>query len=76
MDGRVTDLTTTGQDNPTFTDTIPAGSRKTYDMSEVYPGGGASILVESLSEGKPIMVERAIYFGGRSGGHDTVGFQY
>ena len=60
-----------------LTNTTYAGSRKTYDMREVCPGGGASILVESLSDGNPIMVERAMYFGGRSGGYDdTVGSQY
>ena len=57
----------------TFTETIPANSRKTFDMADSGVTGGASILVESNETGKPIMVERAMYWYHRGAGADTIG---
>ena len=36
-------------------------------------GGGASIMVTSMTLGKKIMVERAMYWNNRGAGTDTVG---
>ncbi len=75
---RVTYLTTLGTDNPSFTDVIPKQSRQTYTMSDTLTaGGGASIMVESLTTGppkRPIICERAMYFNGKAGGHDSIGY--
>jgi len=57
----------------TFTETIPANSRKTFNMADSGVTGGASILVESNETGKPIMVERAMYWYHRGAGADTIG---
>ncbi len=65
-----------GQENVVFTDTVPANSRKTYNMADRYPAGAsawASILVESRTEGEKIIVERSMYNNGRWGGTDTIG---
>ncbi|MBN1288689.1 MAG: hypothetical protein JXA49_03525 [Actinobacteria bacterium] len=35
--------------------------------------GRAAVLVESKSEGKPIMVERSMYWNSRGAGTDTIG---
>jgi hypothetical protein len=61
--------------NKEFTDTIPAKSRKTYNMSDTLNYGemAASVLVTCTTSGKKIMVERAIYWWDRSGGSDTIG---
>ncbi|MBU4176117.1 MAG: IPT/TIG domain-containing protein [Actinobacteria bacterium] len=66
-------LSSTGEGNVTFTDTIEAGARKTYNMSEKIPLGRASILVTSKIEGKNIMVERAMYWNNRGAGTCTIG---
>lgn len=57
----------------TKTDVVAANSRKTYNMKEDGAVGSNSITVRSLSAGRKIMVERAIYFFDRSGGTDTIG---
>lgn len=73
VDIHVTYLTPTGQSNVTFTDSVPANSRKTYSMAEKLPSGRVAILVESLSITKRVMVERAMYWNSRGAGTDTVG---
>ena len=67
-----------GGGNPvTFKDEIPANSRKIYNMAGAasYPGiqGRASIMVRSLDDARPIMVERSMYCYGRGLGTDTGG---
>jgi hypothetical protein len=73
---RISYLNEGGKDNVVFTDTVPANSRKTYNMADKYSsdaGASASILVESLTTGKKVIVERSMYVNGRWGGTDTIG---
>jgi hypothetical protein len=72
---RVTYLPKEGQGSPvSFTDTVPANSRKTYDMAKSNTGqNGASVMVECLTSGGKIMVERAMYWYNKGAGTDTIG---
>lgn len=73
---RISYLNEGGKDNVVFTDTVPASSRKTYNMADKYAPGAtasASIVVESLTAGKKVIVERSMYMNGRWGGTDTIG---
>jgi hypothetical protein len=54
-------------------DTIPANSRRTYNMGDKIPSGKASILVNCTTANKKIMVERAMYWYHRGAGTDTIG---
>jgi hypothetical protein len=65
-------MTPTGKGNVTFTDTVAKNSRKTYNMEDKI-SGRASILVTGTTPGKKIMVERAMYWGSRGAGTDTIG---
>ncbi|MHB8896323.1 MAG: DUF5719 family protein [Candidatus Geothermincolia bacterium] len=69
----VTYMTITGNDNKTIYDTIPAGSRRTYRMSEQIRDGYASITVRSLDGARPIIVERSMYWHGTGAGTNTIG---
>jgi hypothetical protein len=68
---RVSYLTPDGTGNRTFTDTIWAGSRKTYSMAD-HVSGRASIEVTCVVGGG-IVVERSMYWAGRAAGTDTIG---
>jgi hypothetical protein len=57
----------------TFNDTVPANSRKTYNMKDKGVSGPAGIVVTSTSSGKKIMCERAMYFFNRGAGTGTIG---
>jgi len=70
---KVSYLSRTGTGNVSFTDTIPADSRKSYSMAEKIPDGCASIMVTSKTSGKKIMVERSMYWNSRGAGTDTIG---
>lgn len=70
---RVSYLTHTGKGNVVSTDTVKANSRKTYDMGDRLRGVRAATIVECITHGKKIVVERSMYFGGRWGGTDTIG---
>jgi len=60
-----------------FDDTIDAQSRVSYDMSDTIGGDHySSIAVYSMTTGKKIMVERAIYGQNRGSGTDTIGGYY
>ncbi len=64
-----------GGGTPVFkTETIPASSRRTFNMAE-HSGlnGRAAIMVTSKSAGKKIFAERAMYWNNRGAGTDTVG---
>ena len=67
-------LTPTGTGNVVKTETVPANSRRTFNMAE-HSGinGRASIMVKSKTAGKNIMVERAMYWNNRGAGTDTIG---
>jgi len=66
-------LTSSGTGNQTFADTIPASSRKTYNMADKGINGRAAIMVTCTTSGKKIMVERAMYWNSRGAGTDTIG---
>jgi len=70
---RVTYVSGDGTNNKQFDTTIPALSRKTFNMADTISNANYGIIVECLSSGKKIMVERAIYFIGRGCGTDTIG---
>ncbi|MBU1671359.1 MAG: S8 family serine peptidase [Actinobacteria bacterium] len=69
----VTYLSPDGTANKTFTVTIPANSRSTFNMADQGVDGRAGIMVTCLTPGAKIMAERAMYFDNRSGGTDTIG---
>lgn len=73
---KVSYLTIGGTDNKVFTAVVPANSRMTFNMADKYPaaaGVSASTIVESLTAGKKVIVERSMYVNGRWGGTDTIG---
>ena len=74
----VTYLQQGGGEKVSFTDVIPKNSRRTYNMAGqpgVYPGidGRASVVVRSLDDARPVIVERAMYAHGRGLGTNTIG---
>jgi hypothetical protein len=66
-------LTQTGAGNVVFYDSIPANSRKTYNMADSGLSGRAAVMVTSKTPGQKIMVERAMYWNNRGAGTDTIG---
>jgi hypothetical protein len=70
---QITYLTPSGSNNVTFTDEIPAGSRKTYNMADKIASGRAAVMVKSLDGARPVMVERSMYWNNRGAGTDTIG---
>jgi hypothetical protein len=70
---QVSYLTPDGKGNVTFSETVPANSRKSYNMADKIPSGRASVMVESKTSGSRIMVERAMYWNSRGAGTDTIG---
>ena len=67
-------MTPNGTGNVTRTETIPAGSRKSFNMAE-HSGisGRAATMVRCTTSGKKVMVERAMYWNSRGTGTDTIG---
>ncbi|MFH1151112.1 MAG: polysaccharide deacetylase family protein [Actinomycetota bacterium] len=57
----------------TVVDTIPAGSRRTYGMSDNVEAGRYAVSVVSLTGGLPVVVERSMYWSNRGAGTNTVG---
>ncbi|MHB8894456.1 MAG: DUF5719 family protein [Candidatus Geothermincolia bacterium] len=66
-------LTLTGTGNVTFTETVAANSRKSFNMADKLPSTRASVIVRSKTAGKAIMVERAMYWNNRGAGTVTIG---
>jgi hypothetical protein len=56
-----------------FNDSVPANSRRTFNMKDKGVSGQAGITVTCTSAGKKIMCERAMYFANRGAGTDTIG---
>ena len=56
-----------------FKDSLPANTRKTYNMADKGVVGRAAVLVRSDSPGKPVIVERAMYWDSRGAGTVTIG---
>jgi virginiamycin B lyase len=67
-------LTPTGAGDVVRTETVPANSRKTFNMLD-HSGinGRAAIVVRSTTLGRRIMVERAMYWNSRGTGTETIG---
>jgi hypothetical protein len=61
-----------GADNVSFTETIPANSRRTFNMADKVTGM-SGVIVTSKTAGKKIMVERAMYWENGLAGSDTIG---
>jgi hypothetical protein len=57
----------------TFNGTVPASSRKTFNMKDSGVSDQAGIVVTCTTAGKKIMVERSMYFFNRGAGADTIG---
>ena len=70
---RVSYMKRDGKGNVTFTGTVPAGSRATYNMGDRLKEADASIMVECLTPSRGVIVERSMYMMGRWSGTDTVG---
>jgi len=70
----VTYMTPSGKGNVTKTETVKGNSRRTFNMAE-HSGinGRASIMVQSKTSGRKVMVERAMYWSSRGAGTDTIG---
>jgi hypothetical protein len=66
-------LTPDGLGVVTFEETIPASSRRTFNMVEKGIDGRAGVMVVSRTSGKKILVERAMYWNSRGAGTDTIG---
>jgi len=66
-------LTPTGKGNKVFTETVPASSRRSFSMGDKLPDGRAAVIVKSKNAGKPIIVERAMYWNSRGVGTATIG---
>jgi hypothetical protein len=58
--------------NKKTTATIPANSRKTFNMKD-FIKGRAGVVVRCTTKNKKIIVERAMYINDRGGGSDTIG---
>jgi len=69
----VTYLTPDGTNNATFTATVAAGSRATFNMADEIPDGQAAIVVTCKTAGAKIMAERAMYWNDRGAGTCTIG---
>ncbi len=65
-------MTPTGVGNVAVNDSVPANSRKTYNMVTNYTGR-AGIFVICTTPRMKIMVERAMYWNDRGAGTDTIG---
>ena len=69
----VTYLTPSGGGNIVFTDTIPANSRRSYNMGTKIMNQRAAVMVKSKTSGKKIIVERSMYWNNRGAGTCTIG---
>ncbi len=69
----VTYMTPGGTGNASFADTVPANSRKTFNMGDRVKSGQAGVFVECTTAGKRIMCERAMYWNARGAGANAIG---
>lgn len=68
----ITYMTPTGEGNQAFTEKIPGNSRRSFSMADKL-NGRASVKVESLTPGRRVIVERAMYWNSRGAGTSTIG---
>ena len=73
VDIKVTYLPQGGGAPISFTDTLPANTRRTYDMADKIKSGRASVLVQVTDHTGTVVVERSMYLNNRGGGTDTIG---
>jgi virginiamycin B lyase len=66
-------MTSNGAGDVEFTDTVPARSRRSYNMADGIPDGRAAIMVTSKTKGRKIACERAMYWNNRGAGTNTIG---
>ncbi len=70
----LTYMTPDGAGNVKKTETVGGGSRQTFSMGgHSGMSSRAAIMVVSKTAGRPIMVERAMYWNDRGAGTDTIG---
>ncbi|MHB8893849.1 MAG: DUF5719 family protein [Candidatus Geothermincolia bacterium] len=69
-------LTYDGLQNQVVTDTIPANSRRSYDMGDKIKDNFAGIVVQSHTVGRNLIAERAMYWDSRAAGSCTVGAHF
>jgi hypothetical protein len=70
---QVTYMTATGAGNVSWSESIPANARKTFNMADKLASGRASVMVTSTTTGKKIVVERSMYWNSMGAGTDTIG---
>ncbi|MHB8893928.1 MAG: InlB B-repeat-containing protein, partial [Candidatus Geothermincolia bacterium] len=70
---KISYLTPAGSDAITFTTVVPANSRATFNMVDKVPSGRAAVMVESLTPGKNVLVERSMYWSSRGAGTNSIG---
>jgi len=73
VDIKVTYLPQGGGTPVSFTDNLPADTRRTYDMSDKIKSGRASVLVQVVGPAGTVMVERSMYLNDKGAGTDTIG---
>jgi len=69
---KVSYLLETGKGCRSFEATMPAGSRRTFEMADILGDGRAAVEVDSLTSGGGIVSEMATYSNGRGAGTDTI----
>lgn len=69
---KVSYLPAGGSSAVTVYDTIPANSRRTYDLANSVSSGRWSTLVSSITAGRPVVVERSMYWNNRGAGTETI----
>jgi len=70
---KVTYLPQGGGTPVSFTDNLPANTRRTYDMADKVKRGRASVQVQVTDPAGKIMVERSMYLSNKGAGTDTIG---
>jgi alpha-tubulin suppressor-like RCC1 family protein len=70
---KISYLTPEGNHTLSFTATVPANSRATFNMADKVPSGRAAVMVETLTAGKKVLVERSMYWNSRGAGTNTIG---
>jgi virginiamycin B lyase len=70
---KITYMTPDGTNNQVVTDTVGAGSRKTYRLNDKIKDGYAAVMAQSLDAGAPIMVEYSMYWNEMTAGACSIG---
>jgi hypothetical protein len=73
VDIRVTYLPQGGGTPVSFTDSLPANTRRTYNMADKIKSGRASVLVQVTEPAGSVVVERSMYWNNRGAGTNEMG---